>query len=94
MRITADSRLLKPVAVITSVLLGAGALLAALGIWDDGLNWDFLAGPMIQSSMLSVWALGIFGFALTVILGIREMIMILKSSATERHGKGQPDQNE
>jgi hypothetical protein len=94
MRNTADSKLLKPAAIITSVLLGAGALLAALEIWDDGLNWDFLAGPMIQSSMLSGWALGTFGFALTVILGIREMIMILRNNATERHGKGQPGQNE
>jgi len=94
MRIIADSKLLKPVAMITSVLIGAGALLAVMGIWDDSLNWDYLDGPMILSSMLSVWSLGISGLALTVILGIRDMVMILRSVSTERHWKGQPGQNQ
>ena len=94
MRIIADCKLLKPVAMTTSVLLGAGALLAVLGICDDNLNWDFFDGPMFQSSILSVWVLGISGLALTVVLGIWEMVMIFRISATERQGKEQSGRHE
>ena len=75
---------LRQVTAITAALLIAGAILAVGGIFDECLNGHII-GDVIHAVMLSVWVLGGFGVALTVVLGIWEMITIFRKSAAESY---------
>lgn len=61
----------------TVVLLTAGAFLVVLGIFDDMLEWDIFS-PEVETLLRGVFAacvaLGSFGAAICVVLGIQEVV--------------------
>jgi hypothetical protein len=61
----------------TVILLTAGAFLVVLGIFDDLLNWDIFS-PQVERLLRGVFAacvaLGGFGAAICVVLGIQEVV--------------------
>lgn len=61
----------------TVILLTAGAFLVVLGIFDDLLDWDIF-GPEVEKLLRGVFAacvaLGSFGAAICVVLGIQEVV--------------------
>ena len=61
----------------TVVLLTAGAFLVVLGIFDDMLDWDIFS-PEVETLLRGVFAacvaLGSFGAAICVVLGIQEVV--------------------
>jgi len=70
-------RLLSLVARATVVLLAIGAFLVVLGIFDDLLDWDIFS-PATERFLRGIFgsciALGGFGAAISVVLGIQEMV--------------------
>lgn len=65
----------------TTVLLAAGAFLVVLGIFDDYLDWDIFS-PAVEKLLYGVFgscvALGGFGAAISVVLGIQEIVKALR----------------
>lgn len=65
----------------TAVLLAAGAFLVVLGIFDDYLGWDIFS-PAVEKLLRGVFgscvALGSFGAAISVVLGIQEIVKALR----------------
>lgn len=61
----------------TVILLTAGAFLVVLGIFDDLLSWDIFS-PEVEKLLRGVFAacvaLGSFGAAICVVLGIQEVV--------------------
>ena len=61
----------------TVVLLLIGAVLVVLGIFDDFLGWDIFS-PELERLLMGVFgasvALGAFGAAICVVLGIQEVV--------------------
>ncbi|HYU33883.1 MAG TPA: hypothetical protein VEW48_17150, partial [Thermoanaerobaculia bacterium] len=70
-------RLLSLVARATVVLLTFGAFLVVLGIFDDLLDWDIFS-PATEKFLYGIFgssvALGGFGAAICIVLGIQEMV--------------------
>jgi hypothetical protein len=69
------------VAITVSLLL-IGAILVVLGIFNSYLNWD-IVGPQLQNILYGIFAtslaLGAFGVAITVVLGIQEIVNVVGS---------------
>ena len=65
----------------TVVLLMAGAFLVVLGIFDDYLNWDIFS-PQVEKFLYGVFgscvALGGFGAAISIVLGMQEIVKALR----------------
>ena len=65
----------------TVASLAAGALLVVLGIFDDYLGWDIFS-PAVEKLLRGVFgscvALGGFGAAISVVLGIQEIVKALR----------------
>ena len=79
---------LTPVVCLTSIFLVAGAFLVVLRIFNESLNGDIFphrVESVLWAILYASVALGSFGVALTVVLGIREMVMIFKNRTTERY---------
>ena len=65
----------------TAVLLAAGAFLMVLGIFDDYLGWDIFspaAEKLLRGVFGSCVALGGFGAAISVVLGMQEIVKALR----------------
>ena len=79
-------RLLAPVVTMTVILLMVGALLVVLGIFNENLNWDIFS-PRVEAVLWGIFgssvALGVFGVALTIVLGIWEFVKLLKGMQKE-----------
>lgn len=74
-----------PLAVrATVVLLLGGALLVVLGTFNGYLGWD-LFSPRTEKVLWAVFAscvaLGGFGFAITLVLGVQEVVVALRRGA-------------
>jgi hypothetical protein len=80
-------RLLKISAGMTVALLAAGAVLVSVGVFDDYLDWDIFS-PRVQKCLQGVFAacvaLGFFGAAITVVLGVEESVRSLRNLARVR----------
>lgn len=67
---------------ITVCLLLIGATLVVLGIFNSFLNWD-IVGPNLEAILYGIFstslALGAFGVAITVVLGIQEIVNVVGS---------------
>lgn len=65
----------------TAVLLAAGGFLVMLGIFDNYLGWDIFS-PETEKLLYGVFgscvALGLFGAAISVVLGIQEIVKALR----------------
>jgi hypothetical protein len=65
----------------TVVLLAIGGFLVVLGIFDDYLGWDIFS-PEVEKLLYGVFgscvALGGFGAAISVVLGIQEIVKALR----------------
>jgi hypothetical protein len=63
-------------------LLCAGAFLVVLGFFDQYLGWDIFS-PGMEHALYGVFgssvALGVFGLAISLVLGIQEMVQSLHS---------------
>ena len=70
-------RLLSLVSRATVILLAMGAFLVVLGIFDDLLDWDIFS-PATERFLYGIFgsciALGGFGAAISVVLGIQEVV--------------------
>lgn len=65
----------------TVVLLTIGAVLVVLGIFDEVLNWDIFSPEverMLYAFFGSCVALGGFGAAISLVLGIKEVVHALR----------------
>jgi hypothetical protein len=74
-------RLLNFVVSFTLILLGAGAMLVVLGIFNEGLHWDIFS-PRLEAVLYGVFgscmALAGFGMAMTLIIAIQESVKDFK----------------
>jgi hypothetical protein len=65
----------------TVVLLAIGAVLVVLGIFNEYLHWDIFS-PAVEKFLYGVFAsclaLGAFGVAISVVLGIQEVVQALR----------------
>lgn len=79
-------QLLTPVVTVTVILLVVGALLVVLGIFNENLNWDIFS-PRVEAVLWGIFgssvALGVFGVALTIVLGIWEFVKLFKEMIKE-----------
>jgi hypothetical protein len=75
-------KLLSLTVAITISLLLIGAVLVVLGIFNSFLNWD-IAGPQLEVILYGIFstslALGAFGVAITIVLGIQEIVNVVGS---------------
>ncbi len=75
-------KLLSLTVAITISLLLIGAVLVVLGIFNSFLNWD-IAGPQLEKILYGIFstslALGAFGVAITIVLGIQEIVNVVGS---------------
>jgi hypothetical protein len=72
---------------ITISLLLIGAVLVVLGIFNSFLNWD-IVGPQLEKILYGLFstslALGAFGVAITIVLGIQEIVNVVGSMNPNR----------
>jgi len=65
----------------TAVLLTTGAVLVVLGIFNQYLHWDIFS-PAVEKFLYGIFfsclALGAFGVAISVVLGIQEVVQALR----------------
>jgi len=65
----------------TAVLLMIGAVLVVLGIFNEYLHWDIFS-PAVEKFLYGIFfsclALGAFGVAISVVLGIQEVVQALR----------------
>jgi hypothetical protein len=65
----------------TAVLLMIGAVLVVLGIFNEYLHWDIFS-PEVEKFLYGIFfsclALGAFGVAISVVLGIQEVVQALR----------------
>ena len=80
-------KLLSLTVVITISLLLLGATLVVLGIFDEILNWDIFS-PKVEAVLSGIFfssvALSIFGVAMTIVLGIQEIVKAISSLHSDR----------
>ena len=65
----------------TVVLLAASSLLVVLGIFDDHLGWDLFspeAEKVLYGLFFTCLALGGFGAAISIVLGVQEVVKSLR----------------
>lgn len=65
----------------TAVLLAAGAFLVILGVFDEYLGWDIFSPEMekvLWGLFFSCVSLGGFGAAISVVLGLHEVVKALR----------------
>jgi hypothetical protein len=81
-------RLLSLAVTATVLLLAGSALLVVLGLFNGYLHWD-LFSPEVEKVLYAVFgscvALGVFGAAISVVLGIEEVVLSFRR-LTERVG--------
>ena len=68
----------------TSALLLVGAALAALAVFDEALGWDILGAQIeavLRGVLLVSVIMGVFGVAVSVVLGIHELVAAVRSIA-------------
>ncbi|MFH1037787.1 MAG: hypothetical protein V1789_03845 [PVC group bacterium] len=79
---------LTPVVYSTSILLVIGAFLVVLGIFNGSLEWDIFS-PRVEAVLWGIFyssvALGSFGVALSVVLGIHQIVTSFRFLTKERH---------
>lgn len=79
-------QLLTPVVTVTVVLLIVGSFLVVLGIFNANLDWDIFS-PRVEAVLWGIFsssmALGVFGVALTIVLGIWEIVKSFKEMIKE-----------
>jgi len=67
----------------TASLLGIGALLVVLGSFDTALGWDIF-GPQLEAALYGVFfssvGLAAIGVALCFVLGIHELVTLMRAS--------------
>lgn len=80
-------RLLSFTVSCTAILLTVGALLVVVGIFNFTLEWDIF-GPKLQAFLYGVFgscvALAVFGVAMTIVLGIQEIVKAFRNIQKER----------
>lgn len=85
-------KLLSLTVVITIFLLILGATLVVLGIFDESLNWDIFSSQVeavLSGIFFASVALSIFGVAMTLVLGIQEIVTAISSLQRSREGENQ-----
>ena len=83
-------KLLSLTVAITIFLLIIGATLVVLGIFDQILNWDIFSSQIeavLSGIFLASVALSIFGVAMTLVLGIQEIVTAISSLERSRVGE-------
>lgn len=83
-------KLLSLTVVITIFLLILVATLVVLGIFDEILNWDIFSSQVeavLSGIFLASVALSIFGVAMTLVLGIQEIVTAISSLQQSREGE-------
>lgn len=77
----------------TVILLTAGAFLVVLGIFDDLLEWDIFS-PEVERLLRGVFAacvaLGSFGAAICVVLGIQEVVRAIRKLVAQDEPREAP----
>ncbi|MFA7157772.1 MAG: hypothetical protein WC299_00600 [Kiritimatiellia bacterium] len=80
-------RLLSLVVSFTLILLTIGAVLVVLGIFNEALKWDIF-GPKLEALLYGVFgscmALAVFGFSMTVIIAMQELVLDFKKLVQAR----------
>lgn len=86
-------RLLSLVVQSTALLLAIAATLIVVGIFNESLNWD-LFGPRLEAILYGVFgacvALAAVGVALSVVLGIQEIVKAFRA-IQKHHEPENPD---
>ncbi|MGB3558887.1 MAG: hypothetical protein WBA24_10120, partial [Geitlerinemataceae cyanobacterium] len=86
-------KLLSLTVAITVSLLILGAVLVVLGIFDELLRWDIFS-PKVESVLSGIFftslALSAFGVAMTIVLGIQEIVTSISAFGRDR-GLIEPD---
>ncbi len=85
-------KLLSLTVVITIFLLILGATLVVLGIFDEILNWDIFSDRVenvLQGIFFASVALSMFGVAITLVLGIQEIVTAITSLQRSREAGNQ-----
>ncbi|MDJ0555738.1 MAG: hypothetical protein QNJ68_15100 [Microcoleaceae cyanobacterium MO_207.B10] len=83
-------KLLSLTVTITISLLIIGATLVVLGIFDEILNWDIFSSQVeavLSGIFLASISLSIFGVAMTLVLGIQEIVTAISSLQRSREGE-------
>jgi hypothetical protein len=80
-------KLLSLTVAITVSLLVLGSILVVLGIFDQLLKWDIFS-PKVEAFLYGVFwtslALSTFGVAMTIVLGIQEIVTSISAFGRER----------
>jgi hypothetical protein len=86
-------RLLSLVVRATVILLAASAVLVVLGIFNSTLRWDIFS-PEVEKFLYGVFgscvALGAFGAAITLVLGIHEVVAAFRRLLDHREPEAAP----
>jgi hypothetical protein len=80
-------KLLSLTVAITVFLLMLGSILVVLGIFDELLKWDIFS-PKVESVLRGIFwtslALSTFGVAMTIVLGIQEIVTSISAFGRDR----------